>query len=113
MIDTLNCWYRVVSKSSLIILLLVTPVTFLAATASLQSGGGRSGKNVSMHYEVNADVIAVRDDVRGLHDRADRVPQELRSFCADAADNIETLAADVKASANAAVRRLAEMVRIG
>ena len=83
----------------------------LAATASLQPGGARLRGNVSMQYETNADIAAVRDDVVELRDEAGQAPSRLRTLCIDAAKDLRILAVDAKVTAYIAVRRLATLIR--
>ena len=100
------------SKSSFLLLLLT--VAILTATASLQSAGGARMGNapVSLRYEANADIDALKDDIRGIRQQAVRTPNQLRNLLDDTARGLGSLRADLTVDARLAARRLATFIKI-
>jgi hypothetical protein len=99
-----------VRKSSSSFLLL--SVAFLAAAASLQSGGAWLG-NSHQHFgtETRAAVASLREDVREMRSRAEKMPPELRNFWNDLCRDVRTLEADLAADARSAAARISNLLK--
>jgi hypothetical protein len=90
---------------------LLNSVAFLAAAASLQSGGAWLGnRHQSFGTETRAIAASLREDVRELQRQAERTPPKLRNFWNDVCREFRTLEADLAADARSAAARISNLM---
>jgi hypothetical protein len=86
-------------------------VAFLAAAASLQSGGAWLGERPrSVGDETRAAVDSLKEDARAVQHQAERTPAELRNFWNDVSRDLRTLEADLAADARSAAARISNLL---
>jgi len=87
-------------------------VAFLAAAASLQSGGAWSvNRHQSFGTETQAAVASIKEDAHAMQGQAERTPAELRNFWNDVCRDVRTLEADLAADARSAVARISNLLK--
>jgi hypothetical protein len=87
-------------------------VAFLAAAASLQSGGAWLGdRPQSIGDETHDAVASLKEDAREVQRQAERTPAELRNFWNDVSRDLRTLAGDLAADARSAAGRISNLLK--
>jgi hypothetical protein len=92
-------------------LFLLLSVAFLAAAASLFSGGEWWGDiREDFRYEARADIASLKEDMRAVRNEVEWAPFALRRLWEDVSRDLGTLEADAAADARSAAQRLSALV---
>ena len=94
----------VVSKS---LLIFFFSLVYLAAAASLHSGGARLGDfRRTLRWEARADVTSIEEDLHAIRTQAEGAPSAIKSLWNDMQNYLLTVKADAGADARRAGERI-------
>jgi hypothetical protein len=94
----------VVSKS---LLLFFFSLVYLAAAASLHSGGARLGDfRRTLRWEARADVASIKEDLQAIRTQAEGAPSAIKSLWNDMRFYLGTVKADAGEDARRAGERI-------